>query len=122
MKAFPGLPPSEEVNLSLMIQSLQATKFEGNLSWFRNEWLLFDDGSPKLIPIGEVERWKSEKSQELLKQAQSMTGDPDRRIVLLRVAAKLGNVPLKSIMDKIESARKSKNERLEDLFQRIKNK
>lgn len=118
LKVGAGGSAGEEANLAALTSEGLVTKVP-SMPWTVGQWLVVDDGSVRQMWGPEMKGWMESKSKELLHQAQSMSGDPERRVVLLRASAKLAGVPLDAVLEGLEGVRASPTDRLEELYKKV---
>ena len=71
-------------------------------------------------PKSEEATWRSNKAQELLKQAMSVQGNPVQKLDFIRACAQISGLDLEGLIFQLESNRASPKESLVDIFKRIK--
>jgi hypothetical protein len=85
-----------------------------------SQWIVIDSKKPVVIEKSEIEKWKNRRSEELVKEASGIKGNPLRVLDLLESAAKLKSFELSDFVRKLGEQRKDENESLEDLFLRVR--
>lgn len=118
LKALQGQPPDFEVSLTPLLKSGEAMRLEPPIAWQRGSWLVIEN-SPSWILNDKLEEWRSLRSQEILMEAVIMQ-DPETKMARLKTAGRIAGVPVETLITRLESARKSPNERLEDIYKRVK--
>ena len=71
-------------------------------------------------PKSEEAVWRSNKAQEILKQALSIQGNPLHKLNLIQACAQISGLDLNMLMARLELSRTSPEESLTEIFKRVK--
>lgn len=119
LKIAPNQAPSE-VSLINLIANGQAVKLDPPLIYQKNQWMIMEEDGPRLIPLLDLDQWKSRKAKETL-QSVNHASDPERKVELIRASARLAGINLEPLLRKLEILRIAPEERLDQLFNKLKN-
>jgi len=118
LRAGQGNKPDSEVILGPLLKSGHAIRLEPPIEWQPDSWLVIDN-KPAWILSGKMDDWRSLRSKEILTEA-SMMNDPEAKLARLKTAGRIAGVPVETLVGRLESARTSPDERLEDVYRRLR--
>lgn len=87
--------------------------------WRLDHWLVLDDG-PVWVPLVDLPTWKEKRADELAREAESLRGDPLRVLSLVKAAAALRSLNLRSLLRDLRSKRESDDEGPAQVFSRVR--
>lgn len=85
-----------------------------------NQWVIVDKGELKPIKLNELGSWRDDTAAALVQQAMEIKGDPLVVLKLLESAANLRSLNLASLASTLSAQRANADERLEDVFRRVR--
>lgn len=88
--------------------------------WVDNHWISVEESKTVLFSLEEENKWRGKRAQELLAQTNSIKNNPEKVISMIRASGLLVNIKVPGLIKNLESQRKSADETLSDIFQRVK--
>lgn len=106
-----------------LIYKLPSSNFSRipNIEFIPENWILvvgYEEIST--FPLKNYDVWIANKASELLTLANSIEGDVEKKMSLLRACGNLIKIKIPEIVKDLESKRKTNDESLVDIFQRTK--
>lgn len=108
-----------EDGLQKIIKSGRVSTSYTPKEWFSTEWIIVEEKDITSFPLTEEDEVRARRSKQLLAEAESVKGDPIRKLSLLHAAGVLARMGLSSVVSVLEST-KDPSESLSDAFLRTK--
>jgi hypothetical protein len=106
-----------EVSLSNMLSQGTAVMISPYIEWKFGEWLVIEDNKCRLVTNSELDKWKIDKSVNLLNEAK-LEVDLEKRVGKIKTSASVAGVNLDQLLSDLEKLRTSPEETLEELFKK----
>lgn len=103
-----------------MVQDELVRVFGTEVPWEPGSWVIVEEAGPVLFPKEEEPKKRALRARELVSQATSMKGDPEKALSMLRAAGGLVRIPVERLVSRLESARESPSESLVDILRRTR--
>jgi len=103
-----------------VVQAGLVRALSAEVPWEDGSWAIVEEDEAVLFPMGEEEQRRAKRAQELVGQATSTRGDPEKALSMLRAAGGLARIPLAKLIIRLESMRERRDESLVDIYRRSK--
>lgn len=111
-----NLTPKE---LDTLVANKQVTLFVSPKTYRPGHWCAVENTGIMWFLKTNTQKWAMQRATEILK---NLGGDPTSMLQSVNTAARLCGIPLDGLVKLLESNRKSPQESLDKIFQRIKDK
>jgi len=88
--------------------------------WIPGSSAIVEESGIIIFPKEEEPERRAAMAKELVNQASSVKGNPERSLSLLRAAGKMVEIPVGELVSKLESARERPEESLLDIYRRVR--
>jgi hypothetical protein len=109
-----------KIGFELLVTNKQIQKIE-SIDFQENLWPVFEESGVLWFPKSEINKLRSDKSQEILKKGESLVKqDPIQAIQLIKLAGQISGTNVEALYKDLEKSRKSEKESLVDIYERNK--
>lgn len=88
--------------------------------WEEGKWAAVDISGLSFFDRGTEDKWKSDRSVSLIREATAIVGDPEKTLSLLRAAGNLVGLSVPQLVGHLEKMRKNPKESLFEIYKRTK--
>lgn len=93
---------------------------DGSCLFFEGMWVAVEEGGAVTFDAASEREWRSRRSQELIREASSLRGDPVRALGMVQAAGRLQGFDAAGFVRRLQLSKQSPDEDLVDVLRRVR--